>query len=91
MISISPIAWSSGLVASLLFMILGWPLANALSAVRIFFDSFQMKLLLAAAIGAASAPVAEHHAPALQGVVDQLEDTTEKIPDFWDRLSERLP
>ena len=54
MILIPPIAWIGGCTASMLFMILGWPLANALSLVRVLFDSFQMKLILAAAIGVAN-------------------------------------
>lgn len=90
MILIPPIAWLSGLTASMMFMVLGWPLANALSFVRVIFDSFQMKLLLVATLGAASAPIAEHHAPALQKVVDRLGEETNKLPDYLNNLSDQF-
>ena len=88
---ITPLAFLSGMFASMLFMILGWPLANLLSLTRVLFDSFQMKLVLAAAIGVASAPVAENHAPAIQKVVSILEQERQNIPQYIDRLSDRLP
>lgn len=87
---ITPIAWLSGMSASMIFLILGWPLANALSLLRVIFDSFQMKLVLAAAVGVGSAPLAERHAPVVQKVVERIEQHTEKLPDYIDNLSDHL-
>ena len=90
MILIPPIAWIGGFTASMLFMILGWPLANALSLVRVLFDSFQMKLILAAAIGVASAPIAEQHAPFMDGVLISLKEQTQKAPEVMKYLSDLM-
>ena len=74
----------------MMFMIIGWPLANALSLTRVIFDSFQMKLVLVAALGAVSAPIAETHAPQLQHVVSFLEREAAKMPDYLNNLSDGL-
>ena len=87
---ISSFAWTSGLTAALLFMIFGWPLANALSAMRGVFQSFHMKVLLVAGLSAASAPFAEMPAPILQDMVSQIESGIYELPDYLDRLSERF-
>ncbi len=91
MTTISPLAFMSGMFAAGIFMIFGWPLANLLSLARGLFTSFQMKLLLVAVLGAASAPIAERHAPALQNVVSFLDHQRHLLPVYMDRLQDRLP
>lgn len=87
---ITPIAWLSGMSASMIFLIIGWPLANALSLLRVIFDSFQMKVVLVAALGAGSAPLAERHAPMLKDVVERIEHHAENLPQYIDNLSDQL-
>ncbi len=87
MSSIPQIAWVSGFTASLIFMIIGWPLANLLFQFRFIYSNFFVKIALAAVIGIVSAPLAERHAPIVGQGIDALVAGTRNLPDYMDRLN----
>ena len=70
---ISDIAILSGSFGALLFLIIGWPLAQGLGILKVLLGGAIAQGILAATIGVVCAPYAEENFPELDSYVHKLE------------------
>lgn len=91
MFVITPEAHAAGMAAALIFLMIAWPLAQALSAVRVIFESFWVKLVFVVAVGVAAAPIAEWFSPEARNAAAFVEQTIDRHgPEHLDRIANLL-
>lgn len=83
---ISETALLAGSFASLLFLIVGWPLAHCLAAIKILLGGLTVQASLAVIVGVVCAPHAEQEFPELDRFVAKIEHFVER--EIIDRLSD---